>query len=121
METRMRSGRTRSTGWAACGLALVATICAWPGAAQDTQEAAPSDVQVWRMIIRDSIASYREVCPCPYSHNRAGRACGTRSAYSRVDGSVVCYANDISNAEVVRYRQRLQSQFGAQGQQQNQQ
>jgi hypothetical protein len=120
METRMRSGRTRSTRWAALGLALVMTIFAWPGAAQDTQEALPSDVEVWRMIIRDSIASYRQLCPCPYSPNRAGRACGTRSAYSRVDGSVVCYVNDISDDEVVRYRQRLRSQFGAQGQQNQQ-
>lgn len=116
----MRSGRTRSTGWAAFGLALVVTIFAWPAAAQDAQETLPSDVEVWRMIIRDSIASYRELCPCPYSHNRAGRACGTRSAYSRVDGSVVCYVNDISEAEIARYRQRLRSQFGAQGQQNQQ-
>jgi hypothetical protein len=117
METRMRSGSMRAARAAAVGLAL--TIFAWPGAAQDPQNAGPSDVEVWRMIIRDSIASYRELCPCPYSENRAGRACGTRSAYSRVDGSVVCYASDISNAEVARYRQRLQSQSGsAQAQQQ---
>ena len=121
METRMRSGRTRFTGgWAGIGLALIIGTFTAPSSAQTST---PDDVDIWKMIIRDSIASYRGLCPCPYSPNRAGRACGSRSAHSRVDGSVICFVNDIPEAEVVRYRQRLQSQFDSQGQQgqQNQQ
>jgi hypothetical protein len=121
MEIRMRSESTRSArGWTAIGLTLIITMFAGPGAAENQQEAAPSDVDVWRMIIRESIASYPHLCPCPYSPNRAGRSCGTRSAYSRVDGAVMCYVTDISDAEVARYRQRLnQNQSGSpQGQQQ---
>lgn len=117
----MRSGRMRSRGrWAAIGLALVIGSFIGPSGAQDDQQGAASDIDIWRMIIRDSITSYRFLCPCPYSQNRAGRACGSRSAYSRVDGSVMCYVNDIPEAEVVRYRQRLQTQAGGQGQQNQQ-
>lgn len=115
----MRSGRNRSrSSWAAIGLALVIGSFIGPSSAQDT--ASPSDVDIWRMIIRDSIAAYRHLCPCPYSPNRAGRACGTRSAHSRVDGSVMCYVSDIPETEVARYRQRLQTQPGGQGQQNQQ-
>jgi hypothetical protein len=115
----MRSESTRSTrGWAAIGLALFITMFAAPGAAQDQQSDALSDVDVWRMIIRESIASYPHLCPCPYSPNRAGRSCGTRSAYSRVDGTVMCYVTDISDAEIARFRQRLNQSGSSQGQQQ---
>lgn len=115
----MRCGWTRFLGFAAAVcLALVVGSFTSPAHAQDDQQGAANDVQIWRMIIRDSIASYRRLCPCPYSPNRAGRACGTRSAYSRVDGSVMCYVTDIPEAEVTRYRARLQNQFGAQQNQQ---
>ena len=121
METRMRSGRTRSrSSWAAIGLALVIGSLAGPSNAEGTQPGSSSDIEIWRMIIRDSIAGYRRLCPCPYSANRAGRSCGTRSAHSRVDGSVMCYVSDIPEAEVARYRERLQTQPGGQGQQNQQ-
>ena len=110
----MRRGWTRFLGFAAAmSLALALGSFISPAHAQDDQQGAANDVQIWRMIIRDSIASYRHLCPCPYSPNRAGKACGTRSAYSRVDGSVMCYVTDIPEAEVVRYRARIQSQFGS--------
>lgn len=116
----MRSGWNRSrSSWAVIGLALVIGSFAGTSSAEGTQPASPSDVDIWRMIIRDSIAGYRHLCPCPYSPNRAGRSCGTRSAHSRVDGSVMCYVSDIPEEEVVRYRQRLQTQ-GGQGQQNQQ-
>jgi hypothetical protein len=115
----MRCGWTCFRGFAAAmGLALVMASFTSPAHGQDDQQGAANDVQIWRMIIRDSIASYRHLCPCPYSPNRAGRACGTRSAYSRVDGSVICYVTDIPEAEVVRYRARLQGPFGSQQNQQ---
>jgi hypothetical protein len=117
METRTHGVRIRVAG---IGLALVVGLFAWPSHAQDDQQGAPNDIDIWRLIISDSIASYRHLCPCPYSPNRAGRRCGTRSAYSRVEGSVMCYVTDIPEAEVVRYRERLQSQYGSQGQQNQQ-
>jgi hypothetical protein len=112
METRVRGRRFRfSGGLAGIGLALILGLAAFPTYAQDDQQGVVmDDVDIWRMIIRDSIASYREICPCPYSPNRAGRRCGARSAHSRVDGSVMCYVSDIPEEEVVRYRERLRGQ-----------
>lgn len=86
---------------------------------QDQQDAArraaqvsgPTEIQIWKAIIADSIASYPHVCPCPYSPNRAGRACGDRSAYSRVAGAtgrLMCYPQDIPDHEIARYCERLQ-------------
>ena len=114
METRVRSGRIRvSGGLAGIAFALMIGLFSFPSHAQDDQQGVLDDVDIWRMIIRDSIASYRHLCPCPYSENRAGRRCGTRSAHSRVDGSVMCYVSDIPEAEIARYRERLRNQFGS--------
>jgi hypothetical protein len=88
-------------------------------AQQDQQETArraaqvggPTEIQIWKAIIADSIASYPHSCPCPYSPNRAGKACGDRSAYSRVAGaagSLMCYPQDIPDREIARYRERMQ-------------
>jgi hypothetical protein len=90
-------------------LALGFAAAASPAFAQDQQDARYySDVEIWKAIIRDSIASYPRACPCPYSPNRAGRSCGDRSAYSRVSGSVICYATDIPDSAIARYRERMQ-------------
>ncbi len=68
--------------------------------------AAMTDEQIRQAIIRQSIASYSGNCPCPYNTDRAGRRCGARSAYSRPGGaSPKCFASDVSDAEVERYRQ----------------
>jgi hypothetical protein len=75
------------------------------------QVSAPTEIQIWKAIIADSIASYPHLCPCPYSPNRAGRACGERSAYSRVAGAagrLMCYPQDIPDHQIARYRERLQ-------------
>ena len=72
------------------------------------RSAARREVQIWKIIIADSIAAYPHSCPCPYSPNRAGRACGDRSAYSRVAGSLICYPQDIPDGEIARYRERMQ-------------
>jgi hypothetical protein len=99
-----------------CSMALtIATSTAF-AQQQDQQEqfrkqaqvSSPSEAQIWKMIIQDSIASDPHLCPCPYSANRAGRACGTRSAYSRVAGSLICYPQDIPDEQIARYRERLQ-------------
>jgi hypothetical protein len=66
---------------------------------------AQSDAQIRQRIIRESIASYSGACPCPYNVMRNGRSCGGRSAYSRPGGAApICYAQDISAAEVAAWR-----------------
>lgn len=66
---------------------------------------AQSDAQIRQRIIRESIAAYPGSCPCPYNVDRGGRRCGGRSAYSRPGGyAPICYARDVSAAEVAARR-----------------
>ena len=95
-----------ASGFVALGLALAFSA---PSFAESEQAEPISDVDIWRAIIHESIASYPHLCPCPYSPNRAGRACGTRSAYSRV-GKLTCYVTDISDDQIEAYRLRLRAQ-----------
>jgi hypothetical protein len=58
-------------------------------------------------MIKESVASYPGNCPCPYNVDRAGRACGGRSAYSRPGGrSPLCYPEDISDQMLNDYKRR---------------
>ena len=62
-------------------------------------------------LIAGSIAEYPSNCPCPYNHDRAGHACGKRSAYSRPGGyAPLCYAGDITPAMITDYRSKLAAQ-----------
>jgi hypothetical protein len=62
--------------------------------------------QVKQRIIQESINAYPGNCPCPYNVARNGSRCGGRSAYSRAGGySPVCYAADVTAAQVREYRQ----------------
>jgi hypothetical protein len=64
-----------------------------------------TDAEVRDHLVRQSIRAYSGNCPCPYSHDRAGRRCGGRSAYSRPGGAApLCYASDVSDAAVRRAR-----------------
>lgn len=66
-----------------------------------------SSARVRQLIIAESLRSYGGSCPCPYNVDRAGRRCGGRSAYSRPGGaSPVCYASDVSDADVEHYLAR---------------
>jgi hypothetical protein len=66
-----------------------------------------SDAQVRQAIINQSIASYSGSCACPYNTARNGSRCGGRSAYSRGGGAApMCYAADVSAAQVAEYRRR---------------
>jgi len=57
------------------------------------------------VLIRDSLAAYPGNCPCPYNLMRNGKACGRFSAYVKPGGyAPLCYAKDISDAEVARWR-----------------
>lgn len=71
------------------------------------KKAAKPDSEIRQEIIKESIASYRGTCPCPYNTDRAGRRCGARSAYSRPGGaSPLCYEKDVSQKMVDDYRKR---------------
>jgi hypothetical protein len=68
---------------------------------------AQSDAEIRRALIRESQASYRGNCPCPYSINRAGKPCGPSSAYSKPGGqSPLCYERDVTPGMVEAYRRR---------------
>jgi len=45
-----------------------------------TTKTRKTDVEIKQEIIKQSIASYRGSCPCPYNTDRTGRRCGARSA-----------------------------------------
>lgn len=76
-------------------------------AAPRRQVARPTRAEIARAqqeIIRQSIAAYPGSCPCPFSHDRAGRRCGGRSAWSRPGGyAPVCYESDISQSRLSSY------------------
>lgn len=78
--------------------------------------AAPqSDAEIRKAIIRESIASYPGNCPCPYNSARNGSACGGRSAWSRAGGyAPMCYASDVSKADVEAYRSRARTRAAGQ-------
>ena len=68
-----------------------------------------TDGEIKQGIIKESIASYRRSCPCPYNMDRAGRRCGARSAYSRPGGaSPICYEKDVTQKMVDDYRKRTE-------------
>lgn len=66
-----------------------------------------SVLAIKRRMIAASIESYPGNCPCPYNSAQNGSRCGGRSAYSRGGGyAPVCYAGDISAADVDAWRDR---------------
>lgn len=65
----------------------------------------PTDAQIRRQMIKESITNYPGNCPCPYSVAANGSSCGKRSAWSRAGGeSPLCYPSDISAEMVAEYR-----------------
>jgi hypothetical protein len=78
-------------------------------ATAQTKQGAKTDAEIKQEIIKQSIASYRGSCPCPYNVDRAGRTCGRRSAYSRPGGaSPICYDRDVTQKMVDDYRRSRQ-------------
>lgn len=87
---------------AGAGLAILIALAS---ATPTSSHQGLTDAQVRQAMIRQSIASYSGSCPCPYSTARNGSRCGGRSAYSRPGGAApLCYASDISDAQVAAYR-----------------
>ena len=68
----------------------------------------PTDAHIRQSIMAESLRGYPGNCPCPYSSASNGSRCGGRSAYSRPGGyEPFCYAQDVPQVMVERYRQRL--------------
>ncbi|WHO24094.1 SH3 domain-containing protein [Agrobacterium tumefaciens] len=56
-------------------------------------------------IIAESVANYPGTCACPYSTDRRGRRCGSRSAYSKPGGyAPICFAQDVTKSMIEAYR-----------------
>ena len=71
-------------------------------AAQDNK---PTDAQVKKAIIKESIEQYPGNCPCPYNLAKNGSRCGKRSAYSRPGGyEPVCYPSDVTIDMIKEWR-----------------
>lgn len=71
-----------------------------------------TDAAIVALLIKASLAEYhsRAPCACPYDHDRRGRSCGARSAWSRPGGySPLCYPKDVSKAAIAAYRERARA------------
>lgn len=69
--------------------------------------AGPSDAEIVKRLITESIARYRGSCACPYQHDRAGRSCGRRSAYNRPRGAKpLCFEADVTPEMLAASRSR---------------
>ncbi|WP_457363764.1 hypothetical protein [Pseudomonas sp. TE3610] len=72
------------------------------------KSSSPTDDEIARRIITESIATYPSVCACPYNRARNGSSCGRRSAYSKPGGyAPICYREDVSDEEIAQYRRRV--------------
>jgi len=89
---------------------LIGTALAMAMAMGPPAFAAPNDDEVRESVVRESLAGYPGNCPCPYNADRAGRACGGRSAWSRRGGEApICYANEVTDEQVKSWRARNKS------------
>jgi hypothetical protein len=74
-----------------------------PTAAKDSKRL--TDLQIKRILIKESIANYSGNCPCPYNTASNGSQCGGRSAWSRAGGEEpLCYPKDVTAEMVQVYR-----------------
>jgi endonuclease YncB( thermonuclease family) len=79
---------------------MLALACIAPGC---SRQAPPSDAQIRKQLVLESIASYPGACPCPDSIKGNGQRCAGSSAYAR-SGSIWCSPADISDADVAAFR-----------------
>ena len=65
------------------------------------------DELVRELIVRDSVASYADQCPCPYNNDAKGTPCGARSAWSKSGGKkLICFSHEVTDEVVREYRKR---------------
>ena len=87
--------------------AIGALPCGSSASGSAVRPSGPTDAEIRRILVRQSISAYSGSCPCPYNTDRAGRRCGRRSAYSRPGGaSPLCYPGDVSDRAVATFRAR---------------
>lgn len=68
----------------------------------------PTDAEIRKRMIAESIDSYPGPCACPYQTARNGSRCGRRSAYDREGGyTPLCYPGDVTDDMVTEYRRRI--------------
>ena len=97
--------RTRLT-WIAVCLLILLTLALGFATAQTTT-APKTNTEIRQEIIKQSIASYKGNCPCPYSADGTGRMCGWWSAYDKPGGaSPLCFQKDVTPKMVIDYRKR---------------
>jgi|SRR5215216_6029292 len=76
-------------------------------------EGALTAAAIAAIIVQASRAQYHargKPCACPDDTMRNGRACGSRSAYSRPGGAApLCYPTNVTPAMIESYRQRQAS------------
>jgi hypothetical protein len=100
------------------------TIKTHPAAAHAPEKPVPPEVKrkvegaltataIAAIIVQASRAQYHargKPCACPDDTMRNGRACGSRSAYSRPGGAApLCYPTDVTPVMVESYRHRQAS------------
>src|SRR5438093_7956455 len=92
--------------WITACLLILLTVALCFAAAQ-TAKIAKTDAEIKQEIIKQSIASYKGSCPCPYSADVGDRMCGWWSAYSQPSGaSPICYEKDVTPKMVDDYKKR---------------
>lgn len=65
------------------------------------------ETAIIQRIIAFSIGNYSGSCACPYSTDRGGRKCGSRSAYSKPGGySPICYPQDVTASMIEAFRRQ---------------
>ncbi|MGL4094956.1 SH3 domain-containing protein [Hyphomicrobiales bacterium] len=106
--SRVRDDLTRREGWVATRFLSDDEPVAKREAPEvkQTVEVKPkiSPSMIIQRIIAESIAGYPGTCACPYSTDRRGRKCGSRSAYSKPGGySPICFAGDVTRSMIEAY------------------
>jgi len=92
--------------WITASVLILLTLALGIAAAQTTK-IAKTNVEIRQEIIKQSIASYKDSCPCPYSADGTGRMCGWWSAYDKPGGaSPLCFQKDVTTKMVIDYRKR---------------
>jgi hypothetical protein len=84
-------------------LLLVLCLLASPVFANKTM----SGEEIREQIVKESIANYQGICPCPYSTHPDGTQCGYRSAFHKKGAAKpICYEINVTLKMVEEYRLR---------------
>jgi len=113
--TQVRDELTRREGWVATRFLVderapdkvAPTKPSQSGKSTLPKARSITDAAVIQRIIAQSLAGYSGSCACPYSRDRRGRSCGSRSAYSKPGGyAPICYPEDVTQAMIEAFISR---------------